>query len=111
MAGAIISNPVLDGLPQNHLRDRVPFVVECRGDVRARRAVSADSALLLEALTLWDAEIGLRLQAKWDLWHAAQARGPRPKVRCREARSREERMAFRRALRCRGHQPVCEFRP
>jgi plasmid maintenance system antidote protein VapI len=36
---------------------------------------------LLEALTRWDAEIWLRLQAKWDLWHAVQARGPRPKVR------------------------------
>ena len=37
--------------------------------------------LLLEALTRWDAEIWLRLQARWDLWHAVQARGPRPKVR------------------------------
>ena len=73
--------------------------------------MSADSALRLEALTLWDAEIWLLLQAKWDLWHAAQARGPRPKVRCREARSREERMAFRRALRCRGHQPVANSVP
>jgi addiction module HigA family antidote len=49
--------------------------------VKGRRAVSADTALLLEALTRWDAEIWLRLQAKWDLWHAVQARGPRPKVR------------------------------
>lgn len=49
--------------------------------VKGRRAVSADTALLLEALTRWDAEIWLRLQAKWDLWHAAQARGSRVKVR------------------------------
>ena len=49
--------------------------------VKGRRAVSADTALLLEALTRWDAEIWLRLQAKWDLWHATKARGARPKVR------------------------------
>ena len=44
-------------------------------------AVSADTALLLEALTGWDAQIWLTLQAKWDLWHAMRARGNRPKVR------------------------------
>lgn len=49
--------------------------------VKGRRSVSADTALLLEALTRWDAEIWLRLQAKWDLWHALQARGARPRVR------------------------------
>jgi antitoxin HigA-1 len=49
--------------------------------VRGRRAVSADTALLLEALTGWDAQIWLTLQAKWDLWHAMKARGNRPKVR------------------------------
>lgn len=49
--------------------------------VRGRRGVSADTALLFEALTNWDAEIWLRLQAKWDLWHALKARGRRPKVR------------------------------
>jgi plasmid maintenance system antidote protein VapI len=43
--------------------------------------VSADTALLLEGLTQWDAEIWLKLQAKWDLWHALKARGHRPKVR------------------------------
>jgi antitoxin HigA-1 len=37
--------------------------------------------LLLEALTGWDAQIWLTLQAKWDLWHAMKARGNRPKVR------------------------------
>lgn len=42
--------------------------------VNGRRAVSADTALLLESLTRWDAEIWMRLQAKWDLWHAAKAR-------------------------------------
>ena len=49
--------------------------------IKGRRAVSADSALLLEPLTGWDAQIWLTLQAKWDLWHAMKARGKRPKVR------------------------------
>jgi addiction module HigA family antidote len=49
--------------------------------VNGRRAVSAETALLLQELTRWDAEIWLRLQAKWDLWHATKARRMRPKVR------------------------------
>ena len=49
--------------------------------VKGRRAVTADTALLLEAVTGWDAQIWLGLQAKWDLWHALRARGSRPKVR------------------------------
>jgi addiction module HigA family antidote len=49
--------------------------------VKGRRGVSADTALLLEGLTQRDAEIWLKLQAKWDLWHALKARGHRPKVR------------------------------
>jgi len=49
--------------------------------VRGRRAVSADTALLLEALTRMDAEFWLSLQMKWDLWHAARARGHRPRVK------------------------------
>ncbi len=49
--------------------------------VRGRRAVRADTALLLEALTGWDAQIWLALQAKWDLWHASKARRHQPKVR------------------------------
>ena len=61
-------------------RMNIPFQ-RLNAIVKGRRAVSADTALLLEALTRWDAEIWLRLQAKWDLWHAVQARGPRPKVR------------------------------
>ena len=48
---------------------------------RGRRGVSAGTALLLEALTRWDAEIWLTFQAKWDLWHALRARGHRPKVK------------------------------
>jgi plasmid maintenance system antidote protein VapI len=43
--------------------------------------VSAETALLLEALTGWDAQIWLALQAKWDLWQARRYRGRRPKVR------------------------------
>jgi addiction module HigA family antidote len=49
--------------------------------VKGRRGVSADTALLLDALTGWDAQIWLTLQAKRDLWHAMKARGRRPKVR------------------------------
>ena len=48
---------------------------------KGRRSVSADTALLLEALTGWDAQVWLTLQAKCDLWHAMKARGNRPKVR------------------------------
>ena len=55
-------------------RMRIPFQ-RLNGIIRGRRAVSADTALLLEALTRWDAQIWLTLQAKWDLWHARQARG------------------------------------
>jgi len=47
--------------------------------VRGRRGVSADTALLFEALTRWDAQIWLALQAKWDLWRALRARGRRPR--------------------------------
>lgn len=49
--------------------------------VRGRRAVSAQTALLLEALTGMDAEFWLSLQTKWELWHAARERGHRPKVK------------------------------
>lgn len=49
--------------------------------IRGRRAVSADTALLLQALTGWDAEIWLALQGKWDLWHALRARGRRLRVK------------------------------
>ena len=44
-------------------------------------ALLAPDALLLEALTRWDAEIWLSLQAKWDLWQALKNRALRPKVR------------------------------
>jgi antitoxin HigA-1 len=54
-------------------RMRIPFQ-RLNAIVRGRRGVSADTALLLEGLTRWDAEIWMRLQAKWDLWHAALAR-------------------------------------
>jgi antitoxin HigA-1 len=61
-------------------RMRVPFQ-RLNAIVKARRGVSADTALLFEALTGWDAQIWLTLQAKWDLWHALRARGQRPKVK------------------------------
>ena len=61
-------------------RMNIPFQ-RLNAIVNGRRAVSADTALLLEALTRWDAEIWLRLQTKWDLWHAMKVRRARPKVR------------------------------
>jgi len=61
-------------------RMNIPFQ-RLNAIVRGRRGVSADTALLLEALTRWDAEIWLALQAKWDLWHAQKPRRHRPKVR------------------------------
>jgi antitoxin HigA-1 len=61
-------------------RMRIPFQ-RLNAIVKARRGVSADTALLFEALTGWDAQIWLTLQAKWDLWHALQTRGQRPKVK------------------------------
>lgn len=60
-------------------RMNIPFQ-RLNAIVRGRRAVTADTALLFEALTRWDAEIWLTLQAKWDLWNAAKARPNRPKV-------------------------------
>ena len=61
-------------------RMRIPFQ-RLNAIVKGRRGVSAETALLFGALTRWDAEIWLTLQAKWDLWHAMRARGSRPKVR------------------------------
>ena len=70
------------GVSQVEAADRmkIPFQ-RLNAIVRRRRSVSAETALLLEALTGWDAQIWLTLQAKWDLWHASKARGPRPKIR------------------------------
>jgi addiction module HigA family antidote len=61
-------------------RMNIPFQ-RLNAIIKGRRAVSADSALLLEALTGWDAQIWLTLQAKCDLWHAIRARRRRPRVR------------------------------
>jgi antitoxin HigA-1 len=61
-------------------RMRIPFQ-RLHAIVKGRRAVSADTALLLEALTRWDAQIWLTLQVKWDLWHALHTRGRRPRVK------------------------------
>jgi addiction module HigA family antidote len=61
-------------------RMNIPFQ-RLNAIVKGRRGVSADTALLLEALTGWDAQIWLTLQVKWDLWHAMKARGTRLKVR------------------------------
>ena len=43
--------------------------------IKGRCGVSADTALLFEALTRWDAQIWMTLQAKWDLWHAPASAG------------------------------------
>ena len=69
------------GVPQSEAAKRigVPFQ-RLNAIVRGRRAVSADTALRLEALTGWDAQIWLTLQAKWDVWHALRTRGRRPRV-------------------------------
>ena len=61
-------------------RMKIPFQ-RLNAIVKGRRGVSADTALLFEALTGWDAQIWLALQAKWDLWHALRTRGQRPKVK------------------------------
>jgi antitoxin HigA-1 len=61
-------------------RMNIPFQ-RLNAIIKGRRGVSADTALLFEALRRWDAEIWLTLQARWDLWHAMKARGHRPKVR------------------------------
>jgi addiction module HigA family antidote len=61
-------------------RMNIPFQ-RLNAIVKGRRSVTADTALLLEALTGWDAQIWLTVQAKWDLWHAVKARGHKPKVR------------------------------
>jgi addiction module HigA family antidote len=70
------------GVSQVEAADRmkIPFQ-RLNAIVKGRRAVSADTALLLEALTGWDAQIWLTLQAKWDLWHAMKGRSNRPRVR------------------------------
>ena len=61
-------------------RMNVPFQ-RLNAIIKGRRAVSADTALRLEALTGWDAQIWLTLQAKWDLWQALHGGGRRPKVK------------------------------
>jgi antitoxin HigA-1 len=61
-------------------RMNIPFQ-RLNAIVKGRRGLNADTALLFEALTRWDAQIWLTLQAKWDLWHALRARGRRPRVK------------------------------
>lgn len=67
-------------------RMRVPFQ-RLNAIVRGRRGVSADTAILLAALTGMDAEFWLALQTKWDLWHALRERGSRPKIKMIEVRA------------------------
>jgi len=60
-------------------RMAVPFQ-RLNAIVKGRRAVSADTALRLEALTGWEAQIWMTLQARWDLWHTLRAQRRRPRV-------------------------------
>lgn len=63
------------GVSQSEAAKRlaVPFQ-RLNAIVKGRRAVSADTALRLQALTGWDAQIWLTLQVRWDLWHAQRTR-------------------------------------
>ena len=61
-------------------RMRVPFQ-HLNAIIKGRRAVSADTALRLQALPGWDAQIWMSLQAKWDLWHALRTPGNPPRVK------------------------------
>ena len=54
--------------------------------VQRRRAVSVDTAFLLEALTGRDADIWMTQQAKWDIWQARQVRKRKPQVKPLTAR-------------------------
>lgn len=81
--GEVLLNGFLEPLEVSQVeaasRINIPFQ-RLNAIVKGRRSGSADTALLLEALTGWDAQIWLTLQAKWDLWHATKARGPKPEV-------------------------------
>ena len=79
--GEMLLKEFLEPLGVSQAEAATRMSIPLNGIVNGRRAVSADTALLLDALTGWDAQIWLTLQAKWDLWHALKARGRRPKVR------------------------------
>ena len=51
------------GMPLNRLNEII----------RGRRAVTADTAIRLGRLFKMSPEFWMRLQADWDLWHAARA--------------------------------------
>ena len=61
-------------------RMRVPFQ-RLNTIVQRRRAVSVDTAFLLEALTGRDAEVWMTQQAKWDIWQARQVRKRKSQVK------------------------------
>ena len=61
-------------------RMRIPFQ-RLNSIVGGRRGVSVETAILLQALTHWDAQNWLNLQAKWDLWHALRARRRWPQIK------------------------------
>jgi addiction module HigA family antidote len=74
----------------------IPFQ-RLNGIIKGHRAVTADTALLLEALTGWDAEMWLRFQTSWDLWHALRRRRPRLNVKPltkRASKLQKERARF-----------------
>lgn len=61
-------------------RMRIPFQ-RLNSIVNERRGVSVETALLFEAFTRMPAQFWLTLQSNYDLWHALQDRGSRPKVK------------------------------
>jgi addiction module HigA family antidote len=61
-------------------RMKIPFQ-RLNSIINGRRGVSADTALLLEALTGMEASFWMGLQSNYDLWHAVRDRGGKPKVK------------------------------
>ena len=90
-------------------RMNIPFQ-RLNAIVKGRRGVSADTALLFEALTRWDAQIWLTFQAKWDLWHAMRARGQRPKVRALPKPRSRQRASKQQDRPCVAHRPNASLR-
>ncbi|MBM3807729.1 MAG: HigA family addiction module antidote protein [Acidimicrobiia bacterium] len=80
-----ILQDILEGaeITQQEAADRMgmPFQ-RVNSIVRRRRGVTADTALLLSALTKTTPEFWLNVQSTWDLWHALRARGGKvPRIR------------------------------
>lgn len=70
-------------ITQQEAADRMGMAYQrVNGIVKGRRSVTADTALLLGALTNTTPEFWSNLQNGWDLWCARRARGGKgPKIR------------------------------